>query len=391
MSAIDIGKRVVKESMQDDVTGLAAEMSYRFLFALFPMFIVVAAAGSMLAQASGVEDPTGELMAMGLDALPADARSIVEGQLNSLLSASQPGLLSFGLLAALWAGAGGIKAVIKGMNRAYDVQETRPFWRANLVAIGLTVLMAVAVIGGFLVLVVGQFFVERLATAFGDGGWQEPVISLARWPIVVLLLIVGMAFLYWAAPNAKLPFRWISPGAVLFVVGWLLATAAFGFYVSSFGNYNETYGALGGVIVLMLWMYLTNIILLVGAELNAVLLQQHEPEKAIEAGIAPADRSAPTESDGDRRGGRGVGVVSEAANGGSAVAGPSPDGERARVGTAPLTAHPRDPIAEFQSEPTGRKLVTGAVAATAAIRALRSDGRSRLTVVDEPPSSSANT
>lgn len=385
MSAIDIGKRVFQESMQDDVTGLAAEMSYRFLFALFPMFIVVAAAGSMFAQASGVEDPTAELMAMGLDTLPADARSVIEGQLNSLLSSTQPGLLSFGLLAALWAGSGGIKAVIKGMNRAYDVQETRPFWRANLVALALTLLMAVAVIGGFLMLVVGQFFVEQVATTFGDGGWQQTVVSLARWPLVVLLLIVGMAFLYWAAPNAKLPFRWISPGAVLFVIGWLVATAAFGFYVSNFANYNQTYGALGGVIVLMLWLYLTNIILLVGAELNAVLFQRSDPDAAIEAGIAPADRGAPAESEEERRddGARDRGHASS--NGGNRTAGRFTGGTRIGSMVPPVAAIPRDSIAEFQAEPTSRKLVTGAVMTAAAVRALRSNGRSRPSIVDEPP------
>jgi membrane protein len=385
MSAMDIGKRVVKESLEDDVTGLAAEMSYRFLFAIFPMFIVVAAAGSMFAQASGVEDPTAELMGMGLDTLPSDARSLIEGQLNSILSSTQTGLLSFGLLTALWAGAGGIKAVIKGMNRAYDVQETRPFWRANLVAVGLTLLLAVAVIGGFLVLVVGQFFVERIATTFGDGGWQQTVISLARWPIAVVLLIVGMAFLYWAAPNAKLPFRWISPGAVVFVIGWLLATAAFGFYVSNFSNYNQTYGALGGVIVLMLWLYLTNIILLVGAELNAVLFQQNEPAEAIEAGIAPAGRSAPPESAADEARARDrAGSARASSNGGGN--GSRSDGAGSRRG-APraIPAVPRDPIAEFQAEPAGRKLVTGAVAATVAVRALRSDGRLRHPIIDEPP------
>lgn len=385
MSALDIGKRVVQESMQDDVTGLAAEMSYRFLFALFPMFIVIAAAGSMFAQASGVEDPTAELMAMGLDTLPADARSVIEGQLNSLLSSTQPGLLSVGLLAALWAGSGGIKAVIKGINRAYDVQETRPFWRANLVALGLTLLMAVAVIGGFLVLVVGQFFVERLATTFGDGGWQQTVVSLARWPIVVLLLIVGMAFLYWAAPNAKLPFRWISPGAVLFVIGWLVATAAFGFYVSNFANYNQTYGALGGVIVLMLWLYLTNIILLVGAELNAVLFQYNHPDEAAEAGIAPGDRSAPAESEEEQRDGRAADRARSTSNGGYGTPRRITEDERTGPMSPPVSAVPRDAIAEFQAEPTGRKLVTGAVITAAAVRAIRSNGRSRPSIVDEPP------
>lgn len=371
MSALDTGKRVLKESMQDDVPGLAAEMSYRFLLALFPMFIVVAASGSLFASATGVEDPTGSMMSWGLDTLPDDAASVIRGQLDQLFSATQPGLLSIGFLTALWAGAGGMKANIKAMNRAYDVQETRPFWRANLVAVGLTLLLAVAVLGGFLTLVVGQFFVERVATVLGDGGWQQTLISLARWPIAIALLIVGVAFLYWAAPNAKLPFRWISPGAILFVLGWLIATAAFGVYVSNFGNYNQVYGTLGGVIVLMLWFYLTNIILLVGAELNAVLAQQHEPE-AIDAPSDSRDEPA-----------------TQAVGGNGATSAVSP---RSRVSTSreptPSRAGAR-PFEARQDEPAGRKLVTGAVAATVAARVLRSEigngEGQRPRIVDEPP------
>ena len=350
--------------MQDDVPGLAAEMSFRYLLALFPMFIVVAASGSMLASATGVEDPTSEMMSWGLDTLPEDAASVIRGQLEALFSASQPGLLSIGFAAALWAGAGGMTAFIKAMNRAYDVEESRPFWRTNLVAISLTVLLAVAVLGGFLVLVVGQFFVERLATTLGDGAWQQTLVSLARWPIAIALLVTGVAFLYWAAPNTKLPFRWISPGAILFVIAWLAATAAFGFYVSNFGNYNQVYGTLGGLIVLMLWFYLTNIILLVGAELNAVLAVTRAPEA-----IQHADDPSGMER-GDARAPAARAAAPVSPNGGSPAAVESPP--------SPL-----------EDEPAVRRIVTGAVAATVAARVVRtrldSGTPRRPVVIDEPP------
>jgi membrane protein len=274
-----VGKRLFAEIQADDVPGLSAELAYRFLFALFPLFIFIAALGGFAAGLLGIQNPTDRLMQMIGETLPANARSLVTDQLRGVLQGGQGGLLSFGILAALWAASSGMKSTMKAMNRAYDVEESRSFLKKNLVGIGLTLLLGAAIILGFVLLMAGQFFASQIASALGMQEGFSLLVQIAQWPVAALVLLFGMAFLYWAAPNTDIPFRWITPGAVMFVIVWLLATLAFGFYVSNFGNYNATYGALGAVIVLMLWFYISAFVMLLGAELNAVLAKQVAPEQ----------------------------------------------------------------------------------------------------------------
>ena len=268
-------RELVREANDHDVTGMAAEMSYRFLLAIPPLLIVIAALSGFVADWTGVTDPVGEIMADIRAALPSDAASVIEGQLRQVLERPSGGLVSIGVVAALWAASGGARAVMKGMNRAYSVTETRPWWRKYLVALGLTLLLSVAVLGGFMLLVVGQFFVEEVAEVlFGEQEWARTAVSLARWPVAALLVVVGTAFLYWAAPNERVPFRWVTPGSLLFVLLWVIVTAGFGVYVEYYGSYDQTYGALAGVIVMLLWLYVTSAVLLIGAELNAILARR---------------------------------------------------------------------------------------------------------------------
>lgn len=277
---VETGKRTVRQVMKDDVGGLAAELAYRFLLALFPFFIFLAALGGFVAEVFNVENPTDRIMDLLEGRIPSDAASVLSRQLEGVVESQNPGLLSIGILGAVWAASGGVGAVIKAMNRAYDVQESRPFWRKYALQVGLTLLAGTFIIGAFALLLAGQIFGQELADALGVGGLFALLISLGRWPVVIALLLVAVAFLYWAAPNAKLPFKWITPGSVLFTVVWLAATYGFGLYVAHFGSYNATYGALGGVVILLVWLYLSAFILLVGAELNAVLEEQAQPDAA---------------------------------------------------------------------------------------------------------------
>ena len=275
---IDTAKQLLKKVGDDDLTGLAAELSYRLLLALFPFFIFLAALGGFVAAAANIDNPTERIMDNLQDNLPVDAASVLEGQLEEVLENQNPGLLSVGILGAIWGSSAAMNTAIKAFNRAYHVEETRPFLKRTFLALGLTVLAGVFLVGAFAMLIVGQLFAGAIGDAIGLEGALVTLLNILRFPFVALLVAVAMAFLYRAAPNVDIPFRWVTPGAVMFVVLWIIATIAFGFYVSNIASYNATYGTLGGVIVLMVWLYLTALIALIGAELNAVLQARVQPE-----------------------------------------------------------------------------------------------------------------
>ncbi|MGE0227857.1 MAG: YihY/virulence factor BrkB family protein [Dehalococcoidia bacterium] len=279
-AAISGAKSLWHELSSDDASDFAASLSYRFFLALFPFFIFVTALGGLVAQIGGFDNPATRLVDRFGDALPSDARSVVETQLTGVLGDQRPGLLSVGLLGTIWAASGGVGALMKATNRMYDVEETRPFWKRTVIALGLTLLGGLFFIGAFVLAVAGRAIAREVVDALALGGYVQAGIAAAGYLAALVLLLVSMAFLYWATPNATLPFRWVSPGAVLFAFGWLIATVLFGLYVSNFGSYNATYGALGGVVILLIWFYLTAYILLAGAELNAMLAQRQAPEEA---------------------------------------------------------------------------------------------------------------
>lgn len=292
-------KRFWRGLAADDVGDFAAGLSYRFFLALFPFFIFITAVGGFVAKLAGVENPSTEVLNRFGDALPSDARSVLETQLGSVLGEQRPGLLSVGLLGTMWAASGGVGALMKAMNRMYGVEETRPFWRRTAIALGLTLLGGGLFIAAFILAVAGRAIATAVVDALSLGDFATAAITASGYLLAVVLLLVSMAFLYWAAPNARLPFRWVSPGAILFAAGWFVATLLFGLYVSSFASYNATYGALGGVAVLMVWFYLTAYILLAGAELNAIVARRASPV----GGEAPAEPGRQQGADaGDYRG-----------------------------------------------------------------------------------------
>ncbi|MGE3855669.1 MAG: YihY/virulence factor BrkB family protein [Dehalococcoidia bacterium] len=275
-------KTLWHEVSKDRVSDLAAGLAYRFMLALFPFFLFLGALSGFVAQLLGVQDPAQQVVDNLAAAAPADAQSVLSDQLTAVLDQSRPGLLSFGLIGALWSSASGLAAAMRAMNVAYDVDEGRPFWRRTLVSIGLTILSGLFLITAFLSLVVAQFAESTAQEWLGSGQAVLIALTIARYALALLLITGVAAFLYWALPNAHLRFTWISPGAALFVVSWLVATFGFSWYVSNFGSYNATYGAIGGIIVLMIWLYVTALMMLVGAEVNALLAQRHaeQPSEA---------------------------------------------------------------------------------------------------------------
>ncbi|HEY2916320.1 MAG TPA: YihY/virulence factor BrkB family protein [Candidatus Limnocylindrales bacterium] len=270
-------RRLLQAFQQDDVGGLAAEMAFRFLFAIFPFGVFVAALTAFVAAALHVENPAARLLAGLGDNLPPSIADSVKPELTHLLGTTRPELLSIGAVAALIAANGGTQCLIKAMHRAYDVPETRPLVLRYLVSLALTLIAAAGVLASFVTVVGGAAVTRWLADITGLGSTAPGILDLVRWPIVFVGLTFAVALLYRYAPNLVAPWRWILAGSVAFTTGWLITTAALGWYVDHVADYGATYGSLGGVIVLMLWFYASAFLLIAGAELTAALANLRSP------------------------------------------------------------------------------------------------------------------
>ena len=287
-----VGKRLISSIREDDVSGLAAEIAYRFLFAIFPFGLFVAALGTVVAGWLRVGNPAEQIIAGLGDNLPPSIADALQPELERLFASASNGLIWTGALLALWAATGGTNALVKGIHRAYGVPEQRPFLLRYAIAVGLTLLAAVGVIASFVTIVGGAMITQEIAEQFGLRGQAWALVQLLRWPAVFLGLTLAVAILYRYAPSVVVPWRWIAVGAVVFTLGWLVATAALGWYAGNVADYGATYGSLGAVIVLMLWFYLTAALLLVGAEITAALARERTPteirRRGEEAAVAEA-------------------------------------------------------------------------------------------------------
>ncbi len=262
------------------MSDFAASLSYRLLLAVFPFAIFLAATAALLSRLFDTADPTSALLTRFGDALPASARPLIEDQLRSVLDTRSGSLLSIGILGALWSASGGVGAAMRGMNRAFDAEERRPRWRRTGIALGLTVSSAIFFIAAFALVVGGDALARWLVDALGAAGTFGIVARVVQAAVGIALLMLAVAAFYWAAPAGTRPFEWLTPGALLFVVGWLAVSVGFAQYVARFGSYEATYGTLGGVVVLMVWLYLTAYLLLFGAELNAVVVRERAADEA---------------------------------------------------------------------------------------------------------------
>ena len=268
---LGLGKQVVNNVNEDDAGILASALAYRFFLALFPFAIFLAALAGFITRIFNIENPTNRIINTIGSTLPSDVSSVLRTQLEGIISSRNAALLSVGLVGTLWAAAGGVNALIKATNRAYDVTETRPIWERYALAIGLTMFAGVMVLASFLVLVIFQTYGTKIADKIGLGGVAAALLPLARWPIAIVIILLAVGIIYRVAPNARLSFKRVLPGTVLFAAVWLIATELFGIYLAHSNSYQSTYGTLGAVVILLVWFYLTAFILIVGAELNAVL------------------------------------------------------------------------------------------------------------------------
>jgi len=250
-----------------EIPALGAQMSYYLILAFFPFLIFLL----ILLSFTPI---TGDLALADLSRLlPEASYKIIQEVVDQTLAAKRHTLLSFGLIFTLWSASSGVNAIIRGINKAYDEPETRPFWIITGISLLFTIGLAIVIILSLTLLVLGKFlglmFFNYLGfSRFFLAGWGVLRFAL---PLVVMLMV--FAFIYRVAPNRKISFIEVLPGAFFSTLGWVATSWVFSFYVNNFANYSRTYGSLGGIIVLLLWLYLSSIIILLGGELNAVLVK----------------------------------------------------------------------------------------------------------------------
>jgi membrane protein len=280
LSVTELGRRVIKEMQHDDCIGRAAELAYYFLFALFPFFLFLTTLLAYLPLPTLLD----RIMELLTQLLPGEALQLVQDNVHDLVMGQRGGLLSFGFLAALWTSSSAITAIVDSLNRAYDVEEGRPFWKVRGIAILLTIGLSVFIIVSIVLLTFGPQIGGWIANQVGLGWAFQATWNILRWPVIVFLMILAMAILYYVAPDVEQEWKWITPGSIFAVIGWIAGSLGFSYYVNNFGSYNATYGSIGAVIVLLTWMYFSGFLILVGGEINA------EIEHAAQGGEAPGEK-----------------------------------------------------------------------------------------------------
>jgi membrane protein len=268
------------------MTDWAAALTYYGLLSLFPALIVlVSLVGLFGDPASTTKTITQIVSKLG----PSSAASTFAGPIKSITShRSASGVLFVvGIATALWAASGYVGAFIRAANVIYETPEGRPFWKLRPLQLGVTLLMVLMLAVTALALVLTGPIVDAVAGPLGIGSTATTIWDVAKWPVLIAVVLLMLAVLYHASPNAKLSgFRWVTPGAVFALVVWIVASAAFAFYVANFGSYDKTYGTLGGVVALLVWMWISNCALLLGMELNA----ERERSREIDAGVPGAEQ-----------------------------------------------------------------------------------------------------
>ena len=276
-------KRTVTEFRADNLTDLAAALTYYGVLAIFPAILALVSILGLIGPSA-----TQPLIQNLGKVAPGPAQQIFTSAINSLQSSRGTAGVIFiiGIAAALWSASGYIAAFMRASNTIYDIEEGRPFWVTIPVRLIVTLVVVLLLAISAVAVVVTGGLAKQVGNLVGVGGTAVTVWDIAKWPVLILFVSFIFSILYWASPNVKHPgFRWLSPGGVFAVLVWLIASGAFAFYVANFSSYNKTYGALAGVIIFLVWLWLSNTALLLGAEFNAEL----ERGRQIEAGH-PADR-----------------------------------------------------------------------------------------------------
>ena len=277
----DILKRTFNESFfKDDVLGMSAQLAYYFFLALFPALLFLISLASFFPVANLMDEVVKTLGRVA----PPDVLKFLMEQMQKLSNQDNGGILTFAFLFTIWSSSGAMTSIISTLNAAYDIEEGRPWWKVRLTAIALTVGVALFILVSATLVIAGPELAEKVATWLHLGNTFALTWKIVQWPVVLALVITAVAIVYYFAPDAEQEFVLITPGAVFATILWIAASIGVRFYVANFGNYNETYGTLAGVMILLLWFYVSGLCILMGAEMNA------EIEHASPYGKAPGEK-----------------------------------------------------------------------------------------------------
>ncbi|MFJ5000051.1 YihY/virulence factor BrkB family protein [Microbacterium sp. NPDC088619] len=274
-------QKTIREFSSDQCTDIAAALTYFAVLSIFPGLIAVFSLLGVFGQGQAASDAVLEIVEQ---VAPGDTADAIRGPVEQIAGSAAAGFaLVTGILLAIWSASGYIGAFSRAMNRIYEIEEGRPFWKLKPTQLLVTIITIVLLVVAAVILVVSGPVTDAVGDALGLGDVPKTIWSIVKWPVLALLVVLIVAILYYATPNAKQPkFRWISIGALLAIIVLGLATLGFGFYVANFSNYDRTYGSLAGIIVFLLWLWIANLALLFGAEFDAEL----ERGRQLQAGIA---------------------------------------------------------------------------------------------------------
>lgn len=290
LTTTELAKRTWSEMLRDDVFGRAAQLAYYFLLAMFPaLFFLVSIFGIV---AHGNPDLRNSLLRYIATVMPGDAAGLVSRTLQEIIQASSGTKLWLGLLGALWTASAGMSSLMDVLNITYDVKEGRPFWKKRLLAIGLTVVVAILTVVALGLILYGPKLADFIFSRVGLGDAFALIWKIVQWPVAVFFVVLAYAIVYYEAPDVEQRrWFWITPGAVIGVLLWVLASLAFRAYLNFFNSYSQTYGALGGVIILMLWLYVTALAILIGSEINSEV-EHAAAERGEPEAKAPGQKAA---------------------------------------------------------------------------------------------------
>ncbi|MFC3885383.1 YihY/virulence factor BrkB family protein [Bacillus songklensis] len=262
-------KELVWRFQRDEISRLAAELAYYFLLSLFPFLIfLITLIGFFPLEQKDVLNLISEFA-------PKQTMKMIETNVNTIIGSHNEGLLSFGIIATIWSASNGINAIVRAFNRAYEVEESRSFIVARGMAVMLTTAMIFVIITALLLPVFGKMIGLYLFSTFGLSVTFLAIWSASRWIVSAIILFIVFTGLYYFAPNKHLKLKEVVRGSAFATFGWMIASLAFSYYVGNFGNYTATYGSLGGIIILMVWLYISGMIIVIGGEINAIYYQKN--------------------------------------------------------------------------------------------------------------------
>jgi len=267
LSWTELAKRTAREILADDLLNLAAQQAYYFFFALFPALLTFISIASFFP----IENLVGEVVAVLGRFAPPDVLKIITEQITKISQSGHGGVLTFAFLLTIWSSSGAMVSIISTLNAAYDITEGRPLWKVRLIAMALTLGMAFFILVSIALVLVGPALGEQLAATLHMGAAFKWAWWILQWPLVFALVATGVGLVYYFAPDAEQAWIWITPGSIVATILWVVVSLGLKMYITYVGNFNETYGTLGGIIVLLTWFYLSGLAILIGAELNAEL------------------------------------------------------------------------------------------------------------------------